>query len=246
MKAIILAAGRGSRMRDLTANSPKCMLMLSGRPLLHWQIDALRRGGVTEIAVVTGYKREQVASPELMEFHNARWEETNMVVSLTCADAWLSEEPCIVSYSDIVYEPRVISALVAARGDVAITYDREWLAQWQARFDDPLEDAETFRTDEQGGLVEIGSRAGSLDEIQGQYMGLLRFSPKGWRAFRSLLSGLPREHQESISMTELLSLMVDNGNRIDTVPVSGGWFEADDQYDLAVCAEWCQAGRLAL
>ncbi|MEO3431133.1 phosphocholine cytidylyltransferase family protein [Pelagibius sp. CAU 1746] len=246
MRAVILAAGRGSRMRDLTADNPKCMLALSGRPLLHWQIDALRRGGVTEIGVVTGYKRELVASPELTEFRNARWEETNMVVSLTCAGAWLSEAPCIVSYSDIVYEPRVVSDLAGAEGDVTIAYDRDWLDQWRARFDDPLEDAETFRTDDRGRLTEIGGRAGSLDEIQGQYMGLLRFSPKGWDVFCSLFSGLPLARRETISMTELLSLMIANGSRIDTVPVNGGWFEADDQHDLAVCAEWCRTGKLAL
>ena len=53
--AIILAAGRGSRMRELTDTKPKCLLELAGRPLLHWQLDALRDAGVERIVLVRGY-----------------------------------------------------------------------------------------------------------------------------------------------------------------------------------------------
>ena len=53
MKDIILAAGRGSRMKNLTADRPKCLVELRGKALLDWQLEALRAAGVTEIAIVT-------------------------------------------------------------------------------------------------------------------------------------------------------------------------------------------------
>ena len=57
MKAIILAAGRGSRMGGATAERPKCLVELSGRPLLDWQIHALRQGGIEDIAIVRGFQK---------------------------------------------------------------------------------------------------------------------------------------------------------------------------------------------
>ncbi|MFZ9450262.1 MAG: NTP transferase domain-containing protein, partial [Alphaproteobacteria bacterium] len=62
MRAIILAAGRGSRMRQLTDERPKCLVPLRGRPLLEWQLEALRGAGIREIGIVTGYRREMLAS----------------------------------------------------------------------------------------------------------------------------------------------------------------------------------------
>lgn len=101
MKAIILAAGRGSRMKGLTDDRPKCLVELEGKPLLDRQIQALGEAGCDEIAIVTGYRRDQLMNRGLVEFSNERWSETNMVSSLACAEDWLQSSPCIVSYSDI-------------------------------------------------------------------------------------------------------------------------------------------------
>ena len=100
MKAIILAAGRGSRMKKLTEDKPKCLIKLNGETLLDSQLRVLSNAGIEEIAIVTGYKRELLTNRGTLEFHNARWAKTNMVSSLTCAKEWLEKEPCIVSYSD--------------------------------------------------------------------------------------------------------------------------------------------------
>ena len=101
MKAIILAAGRGSRMKSLTDEKPKCLIELNGKPLLEWQLEALRGAGIEDIAIVTGYKKELLHRYGLKEFHNSLWAETQMVSSLMCANEWLQQSECVVSYSDI-------------------------------------------------------------------------------------------------------------------------------------------------
>ena len=68
MKAIILAAGRGSRMKSLTDEQPKCLIELRGKTLLEWQLGALREAGIAEIGIVTGYKRELLSNRGLVEF----------------------------------------------------------------------------------------------------------------------------------------------------------------------------------
>src|SRR3954452_2556106 len=114
MRGIILGAGRGSRMRGLTAEQPKCLTVLAGRTLLDWQIDALKQAGIAQIAVVRGYRAEMLQGPALTTFDNPRWSETNMVMSLVCAAEWLRDDTCIVSYSDIVYKPEIVAALAAS------------------------------------------------------------------------------------------------------------------------------------
>src|ERR1700679_721119 len=111
MRAIILAAGRGSRMGHLSNDRPKCLVELEGKPLIERQIAALRRGGVDEIGVVRGYRAEMIDFPGLVYFTNERWAETNMVMSLATAASWLCSGPVIVSYADIFYRSELIRGL---------------------------------------------------------------------------------------------------------------------------------------
>ncbi|KAA0996214.1 phosphocholine cytidylyltransferase family protein [Pseudomonas sp. ANT_J12] len=235
MKAIILAAGRGSRMKSLTDERPKCMVELRGKTLLEWQLEALRGAGISEIAIVTGYKRELLANQGLVEFHNPRWADTNMVSSLACAEAWLEQEPCIVSYSDIFYSPIAVQSLMTCKASLAVTYDPNWLALWTERFGDPLLDAETFRLTDAGTLAEIGNKPTSVDDIQGQYMGLLRFTPEGWADVVRLRSALTPEQCDKVHMTHTLQQVIEAGRvAIQGVAYTGEWGEVDSAEDLFV------------
>ncbi len=237
MKAIILAAGRGSRMKNLTDDFPKCLLKVNGRPLIEWQVDAIRNAGVNEIGIVTGYKRETLNHYGLVEFHNDRWQETNMVSSLACADEWLKSGPCIVSYSDIFYDPSAISSLKESSAEIGITFDPNWLDLWTDRFDDPLSDAETFRIDSNNRLLEIGGRASSIDEIQGQYMGILRLTPSGWKKMQYVRSGLPDLERNKLQMTHLLQKLIADGRcQISAIPYLGKWGEFDSADDIVAYA----------
>lgn len=235
MKAIILAAGRGVRMRHLTEDRPKCLVELGGRPLLEWQLEALGDAGFTEVAIVTGYRRDLLAPRASKEFHNPRWSETNMVSSLEAASAWLEHDTCIVSYSDIFYRPAAIRALMESPADIAITYDPDWLELWQARFEDPLSDAETFRLNGGGRLIEIGSKPRRIEDVEGQYMGLLRFTPKGWSDVRLVRDGLTTSERDSQHMTGLLKAVIEGGRvPVSALAYSGTWGEVDTEADLQV------------
>ncbi len=232
MKGIILAAGRGSRMGDRTKDMPKGLTQLYGKSLIEHQIEKMREAGIEEIGAVRGYKAEKISFEGLSYFDNLRWNETNMVRSLCCADSWLSKDTCIVSYSDILYQPQAVSLLMNCQEDIAITYNTKWLEIWSARFDNPLSDAETFEVDEQGYVTEIGGQADSLDQIKGQYMGLLKFSVKGWKQVEEYLSDLDGKTIDKLDMTSLLSGMLRKGIKIYGIPYDGLWLEIDNESDL--------------
>ncbi len=230
-RALILAAGRGSRLGELTRDRPKCLTMLAGRTLLEWQIAALRGAGIEEIAIVTGYRAGQLEGRGATTIHNPRWAETNMVASAVCATQWMAAGDTVVSYSDIVYAAPVVRRLIGSPDDIALAFDRAWRALWSLRFADPLSDAETFR--EAGGrLTAIGARPESLDDVQGQYMGLLRFRPAGWERVLAAWNAEPADRRDRLDMTGLLQRMLGAGERIGTVAVDGGWCEVDSAEDL--------------
>ena len=160
-------------MGAATDQSPKCMTQFRGKALLDWQISSLLEGGVSEVAVVRGYLGDSFKA-SVQYFENPRWHESNMVVSALSAEEWLSASSCIISYSDIVYSPEVVARLVETENDIAISYDPDWRSLWELRFENPLDDAETFKLDSSNMLVEIGSRATSVGEIEGQFMGLIK------------------------------------------------------------------------
>jgi L-glutamine-phosphate cytidylyltransferase len=247
MRALILAAGRGRRMGRLGDERPKCLIELAGRPLLGRQVAALRRGGAQEIGVVRGYRAEMLQFPGLTYFDNQRWADTNMVSSLVAAADWLRSAPVIVSYADIFYRSELIRGLIDASGPLVISYDRKWRGLWERRFADPLADAETFRVDANGRLREIGGRTPRIEEIEGQYMGLLKFTPTAWSAVEALLSSLEPSGRDRLDMTGLLrKLLAGDALHISAFATDGQWGEIDSAADVDLYQRMLAAGELEL
>lgn len=247
LRAVILAAGRGSRMGHLGNERPKCLVELEGRPLIARQMAALRGGGVDEIGVVRGYRAESIDFPGLTYFTNQRWAETNMVMSLAAASSWLRSGPVIVSYADIFYRHELVSGLAGAQGQLVISYDRDWRRLWNRRFAEPLADAETFRIDSAGQLLEIGGKTSRIEEIEGQYMGLFKFTPPAWTAVERLLSTLDGATRDRLDVTGLLRrLIAGNVLPIGTYGTHGQWGEIDNPDDIELYREMIQDGELVL
>lgn len=233
MKAVILAAGRGSRMGVPTDDRPKCLMRIGRRTLLDRQMHALRRAGVERIGIVTGWRSEAFAGIQATFFHNPCWAETTMVGSLAAAEDWLAAEPVVVSYGDIVYTPETVRALATAPGALALAYDPDWYALWSLRFSDPLADAETFLRGPSGELLTIGQRPTDLSQVQGQYVGLLKVTPAAWAVLRRVRE--TDRDARRLDMTGMLRyLIVRHLLPVATVPVSGPWYEFDHPSDVRV------------
>ena len=115
---------------------------------------------------------------------------------------------------------------------IGITYDTQWKSLWEQRFSDPLADAETFR-EKDGRLLEIGKKTQRIEEIQGQYMGLITLHTAGWKAIEQVCADLG-EATAKTDMTALIQLLLEKGILVAAVPVDGKWCEVDSQKDLAL------------
>lgn len=232
MKGIILAAGRGSRMGNLTKNLPKCRTLFLGKELIYWQLDALETPEIDQVGIVRGYMADTF-DMDVKYFENKKWESTNMVSSLLAAKDWLVSHECVISYSDIVYSKHIVNKLVATKGDIVITYDPNWLKLWRLRFEDPLVDAETFKLNGNK-VIEIGNRANSIEEIDGQYMGLLKCTIKGWNLISDYLKKYETVTIETMDMTQLLQGLIKQGNEITATRIDEPWYEIDTEHDLEI------------
>lgn len=225
--AIVLAAGRGSRLGRHARHLPKALVRAGGRTLLDWQLQALRANGLAPIVVVGGYRATQLARAGVEAVLAPRWHETGPLASLAAAQPSRFEQGFLLAYADCPHHPANIAALLDARADVAVAGDRQWQRLWRERHGDPLVDAETYLSAD-GRLHAIGARPCSLDEVQAQFTGLIRFSAAGWARASSFACA-------AHDATSLLAAMLREGVDVADVPLDGRWCEIDSADDLRLC-----------
>ncbi len=252
MKAVILAAGEGRRLRPHTEDRPKCLVEVAGRPILDYEIDALQRAGIEDISIVTGYRSDRIEERGFPTFHNPRFDRTNMVTSLMAAKSLFDgTADILVSYADIIYEVGAIDALVRSDAAVSLAVNTRWRQLWEIRMSDPLSDAETLILDGSGDVIELGKKPNSYDEIQGQYMGLLKFAasvtPKIAETYRGLdpAGNYDGKDLDNMYMTSFLQHWIDHVTPIRAVPIDGAWLEVDTVEDLEIYSRLERDGRLA-
>lgn len=231
MKAILLAAGRGSRLGSLTDEKPKALVEFNGVPLVRRAVDSLRTGGISQVGIVCGYRWQMLAQYADHVFINPDWASTGIFQSLSCASEWLESEPCLVSYGDIFYSPRLVAELIKSTQDTDLAYDPNAVTLWKHRYDNPLDDIERFEVAD-GRIAAIGGRAATLEEVQGQYMGLFRLTPSSWRLLLDTRERLPAEQRANIDMTSLFSLLIQSGVKVVGTPSATPWGEIDCPSDV--------------
>ena len=256
VKSVLLAAGQGTRLRPYTDKQPKCMVPLADVPLLTYQRAVLRQAGVRDITIVAGYQASVIPVEDDRVVMNPRYDQSNMVTTLFCApDVFDGSADVLIAYTDIVYEPRVLEALLACDASVAVTVDTNWQAYWQTRMENPLTDAETLKLDNGGRILELGKKPQSEADIQAQYMGLIKIKASEAKKFLSVYQQLVSQNQKSpetydgqsfdnMYMTSFIQHLIDTNWPVQSVPVTNGWLEVDTVQDLELYQQLQQEGKL--
>jgi choline kinase len=252
-KAIIVAAGRGRRLGENTAEIPKCMVRVNGRPILHWQLRAFAAAGIRDIVIVRGYLGDRIDPGEFpVRFvDNPEWESNNILASLMYAADEFSGG-FYFSYCDIVYAPVAVTRLASATQELAaasLIIDRRWADAYEGRTLHPVSEAELTAVESSGSaqvtrVVQVGKGAVAAKKAVGEFIGLAHFSPAG-------AAGLTKTWQDALKaggldapfgraktlrqayLTDALNAMAAAGERLAPVYIDGEWREIDTQQDLA-------------
>ena len=241
MKAIILAAGRGTRLAPYTNARPKCLVEIDGVSLLARQSLVLSKCGLTDVTVVAGYLAEQIESLGYKTIRNPNYETTNMVASLGLVD-WSDflDDDLVISYGDVIHHPYIVSRLMAETADVVVPIDLRFREYWHYRFEQPLLDLETLKLDRDKFIIDIGGVPDSYEGIEGQYMGLLKLSSDAVNRlslqYKQFLSGgaisINGRSYETAYMTDLLMDWIVDGVKVASLPCDRDWLEVDTVSDL--------------
>tara|TARA_Y100000816_G_C26108198_1_gene589878 strand:- start:6367 stop:7098 length:732 start_codon:yes stop_codon:yes gene_type:complete len=236
MRGIILAAGRGRRLGKLTSNKPKCLLELNnGETLFSANVKNFKRNNIKKIGVVVGYKKNKLPTSGLKKFNNSNWKNSNILKSLLCSQSWLKKYTCLISYSDIFYDYKALKILKESKGEINILYHVNWENIWKKRFKNPLSDLETFKFNKKKELTEIGKKTIKKSEIQGQYLGLIKITPKGWQGIAKTINKLSYKELKKMDITSFFSFFIKNeNNKINVSKYSGNWFEIDNSKDYKI------------
>ena len=251
MKVIILAAGQGSRLLPLTYDRPKCLVELNGISLLQRQLNVLRSVGLNDISIVIGYCAEQIPNLPIRKFYNENYLTTNMVYSLFCAREIMShEDDVLISYGDIVYEKRNLEKLIKSAAPISVCVDRNWQALWKVRMEEPLLDAETLKTTSEGWITELGKKPMSYQDVQGQYLGLIKLRKDKIGDFINTYDTMDRTANYdgkdfcNMFMTSYLQYLIDHSWRVRSVDVWNGWLEVDSVTDIDSYHRLSREGKL--
>jgi choline kinase len=238
-KALILAGGQGTRLRPLTNNKPKCLVELCGISLFDRQVATLRSQGITDIAVATGFCKEQLESKGFKTWNNDLFDKTNMVETLFCAKEFMDEESdLIIGYGDIVYQEDNLKAVLECDAEIALMIDKNWRDLWSLRLENPLDDAETLLLDNEKNILELGKKPSDYSQIQGQYTGLIKVRADKVKDFVAFYEHLDRnalydgKDFHNMYMTSFLQMLIDSNWQVKAVEVENGWLEVDSVEDL--------------
>lgn len=234
MKAIILAAGLGSRLAPLTDSSPKSLLTVGGTPILKRQIDSILTSGISDIVVVTGYKAEMIKDfisenyPQIsVEYiYNENYNSTNTAYSLWLTRDSVTGHELVKFDADVVFDQEILEKLINSTGDLCFTIDRNInLANEEVK----------VKIDENGKILKIGKEI-LPSEAVGESIGIDKVSQETNERLFLVLEELlqdPANHQAYYEAA--FELLIDEGANCTINDITGHtWTEIDSHEDFAL------------
>ena len=153
--------------------------------------------------------------------------------------------PFIISYSDIIYNNSIVENLIKSDSELSVAYDKKWLKLWEMRFEEPLSDAESFSLDSKGNISEIGNKVKNVEEIEGQFMGLLKINNKA----KDLIINIINQDSSkfyNFDTTKLINELIHRGLSIGAVANKDGWCEIDSPRDLQIADKLIKDGIIKM
>jgi choline kinase len=229
-KAVILAAGDGDRMGDLTRNLPKVLLLIHrGEPMMLSPIRALAASGIRNIAIVVGYLANEVRcnigdgsryGVNLHYLENLDYLGGN-AISAWKAKSWSAGEPVVLCMGDHIIQTDIIQRLL----NTDIVTDT-LCVEYRPALGHDAEEATKVALFEDGSIRDIGKELAKWDAVD---TGVFLLTEK----FFNTVEELAQVHGMSIEMSDVIRFMIARGHRFKTCDVSGcSWMDIDIEEDL--------------
>ncbi|MFM8469731.1 MAG: sugar phosphate nucleotidyltransferase [Limisphaerales bacterium] len=247
MKAVILAAGKGTRMRDLTNEIPKPMLRVQGKPILQHIVEGLMSVGIREFCIVTGWHAEVVEGffGDGSRF-GARISYVRQVVqdgtgkAPELAKNFAGTDPFLLTYGDILVKPETYAAMLQRwasgkfSGFVTVTGSEDVTKGGLFFFDDGFRLKHLVEKPSAAQLAELRTQGWLKPGETAWYnAGIYLFAPVLFD-FTARLQKSPRGEYE---LTDALTAMLGAGHQLAGLQIAGRWVDVRDPEVLASLQE---------
>ena len=239
-KALIVAAGLGSRLKSHTEDLPKCMLDFGGKTLLQRQIQAYKDCGIDNITVIRGYKKNKINYKSLNYIENTDYKNNNILNSIFYGEEIINGN-VIIAYSDILFEPSVVKRLLDSDHDISVVVDIDWRGYYVGRSEHPISEAENVIFNSNNEVVKIGKIATEKEEVHGEFIGMMKLTNRGAEIFKQnfhrvkkLYWNKPFQRAKTFQkayLTDMIQELVDIGIKVHCVIIERGWKEIDTVED---------------
>lgn len=229
MKALILAAGLGTRLAPITNDVPKSLVPVNGKPILFKQIDNLLKNGVTEITIVSGYKADVLKQRVGENYKNIKiiesvdYASTNNMYSAYLGIKQIgTNDGFLMMNADVFFDCSVIAGLLAFPGQNAIVTD----------IGNYLEESMKV-VKQKDRLIEISKQV-SKEEAYGVSIDVYKFGQDGAEAFFNQCKDYIENKKELKKWSEVALNDILKEVKFEACPLIGRWFEIDNHDDLAI------------
>jgi choline kinase len=233
MKALILAAGRGTRIHSIHGDHPKCLIQFnrSKSTILDHQIENLVSAGVKNIGIVVGYEKDQIIEhlttryrDSLRRFcfiENTAFAKTNNIYSLWLARTWLNGESFLCLNADVVFDPQILLPAMGSVAPVTMIVDPAWRD-------------ETMKvTISENKVIRMSKRI-LQSEFSGTYIGITGFAAGVQDGLFAKIYNLIRTGGENEFFNVAVQQLADEGVHVGFTSTGDlPWAEIDDPGDLA-------------
>lgn len=230
MKAVILAAGQGTRIRSVHGEHPKCLIEVDNTTILDHQLEALSMAGIDEVAIVVGYEKHQIiahvnsrksgVTQRIRFFDNPAFAITNNIYSLWLALEWLRGGSFVVLNADVIFDPEILSAAVDPKAAISMIVDPRWRE-------------ETMKVVVEGDHVTRMSKKIPREEFSGTYIGITVFSNAIQDRFFRTMNEMIVAGRVHEFFNVAVQKLADDGVRVGYTSTDGlAWAEIDDPVDL--------------
>ena len=234
-RAIILAASQGAELGDVTRARPKAMLPIGGVPLLHRLVATFRAERIKDIVIVRGFAKQEVRAPDVQFVDNDDFATTAELASLAKAAPAL-EGDVVLSFGDILFRRYILGNLLAEEGDVVIVVDSGWRERRPVGQVDYVSTSRPFTLKFSEEIVTLKSMGAALapDRIDGEWIGLVKCTPRGAKLLRAALVELQQRPEfDRMRFDDLFRHLLASGVEVRVLFITGHWLDVDNHDDLA-------------
>ncbi|MFA5027292.1 MAG: phosphoenolpyruvate mutase [Candidatus Methylomirabilota bacterium] len=245
-RAILLAASRGDELSRLTADRPKAMIPIGGRPLLRRVADELRRQEIRDISVVAGYRAEAIDVPGVAITLNRDFAATGELASLACARGQFADRMLLL-YGDLLFRGYILRDLLEAEGELVTVVDSALAGSPASGSPDYAwcsvpDDRGVLGRDVR--LLRVGKAAGEgAARCSGRWLGMLRVAGPGRAWLEEALDALQGSPAHpALGVPELLNHLITRGRPVRVLYVTGHWLDVNSLEDLDRAGDFARGG----